>query len=337
MSTGGKVGIAVGVVLGLGALISLLIFCFRRKRKQAAAERLEDEKSFVGVGPVSGISRSASTRSTKTGSTAPRLNLRPVTQFSPNLDAQNANAIAMTPINEKTETKSAWERPSTSASQDVHNPFGNHAEIQQAGAPVVATGPGGPHSITPYAAPVAAAGLAAGAGAVATAANAQNNNTIGLARGASKRENRPQQLDLTKPTPEMPTPSNVPGSAGSAAIVAAGGPQNSTVHRVQLDFKPSMEDELELKAGQLIRKLMEYDDGLFHLPKTTNTRLTFPRMVSLHSPRSIRARCRSKNLSLLPSRQTPSTISTTRPTTIKRLPWWSSQTWLGPKQPQQQG
>ena len=100
-------GIAVGVVLGLGALISLLIFCFRRKRKQAAAERLEDEKSFVGVGPVSGISRSASTRSTKTGSTAPRLNLRPVTQFSPNLDAQNANAIAMTPINEKTEKRLA--------------------------------------------------------------------------------------------------------------------------------------------------------------------------------------------------------------------------------------
>jgi len=33
------------------------------------------------------------------------------------------------------------------------------------------------------------------------------------------------------------------------------------VHRVQLDFKPSMDDELSLKAGQLVRMLHEYDDG----------------------------------------------------------------------------
>ncbi|KAL4970628.1 SH3 domain protein [Aspergillus stella-maris] len=33
------------------------------------------------------------------------------------------------------------------------------------------------------------------------------------------------------------------------------------VHRVQLDFAPSMEDELELRGGQLVRLLHEYDDG----------------------------------------------------------------------------
>jgi len=33
------------------------------------------------------------------------------------------------------------------------------------------------------------------------------------------------------------------------------------VHRVQLDFKPSMDDELELRTGTLVRLLHEYDDG----------------------------------------------------------------------------
>jgi hypothetical protein len=50
-------------------------------------------------------------------------------------------------------------------------------------------------------------------------------------------------------------------TATATAIAAAGGPANTAVHRVQLDFKPSMEDELELRAGQLIRLLHEYDDG----------------------------------------------------------------------------
>ena len=33
------------------------------------------------------------------------------------------------------------------------------------------------------------------------------------------------------------------------------------VHRVQMDFRPNMDDELELSAGQLVRLLHEYDDG----------------------------------------------------------------------------
>jgi len=41
----------------------------------------------------------------------------------------------------------------------------------------------------------------------------------------------------------------------------ANGPPPSNVHRIQLDFKPSMDDELSLRAGQLVRLLHEYDDG----------------------------------------------------------------------------
>jgi hypothetical protein len=147
-------------------------------------------------------------------------------------------------------------------SQDSNrnNPFGNHAEAidaTNANGPTVvdSVGPGGE---------IAAA---------ATAAVAVG--TIGLARGASKRENAPKPIDFTKggPFKGPPSPAGTEFSMSSespntptqtpqgAAIAAAGGPANSAVHRVQLDFKPSMEDELELRAGQLIRMLHEYDDG----------------------------------------------------------------------------
>ncbi|KAK6515710.1 hypothetical protein TWF281_004301 [Arthrobotrys megalospora] len=43
---------------------------------------------------------------------------------------------------------------------------------------------------------------------------------------------------------------------------ATGGPNSSSpVHRVMVDFKPSMADELELRAGEVVRLLHEYDDG----------------------------------------------------------------------------
>ncbi|KAK6355430.1 hypothetical protein TWF696_004527 [Orbilia brochopaga] len=39
------------------------------------------------------------------------------------------------------------------------------------------------------------------------------------------------------------------------------GPNSSPVHRVMVDFKPSMADELELHANEVVRLLHEYDDG----------------------------------------------------------------------------
>lgn len=107
----------------------------------------------------------------------------------------------------------------------------------------------------------------------------QLNNAGNLTRKASLRKDTaaPQPLDLTMPPPlgtvppspagtefsfNSVAPGQSPGPSDSAAaIAAAGGPPQSTVHRVQLDFKPTMEDELELRAGQLVRLLHEYDDG----------------------------------------------------------------------------
>jgi hypothetical protein len=51
----------------------------------------------------------------------------------------------------------------------------------------------------------------------------------------------------------------------ATAPVLGGGPApeqaQGNVYRVLMDFKPSMEDELELAGGQLVRMLHEYDDG----------------------------------------------------------------------------
>ena len=60
------------------------------------------------------------------------------------------------------------------------------------------------------------------------------------------------------PAPAGPPPV-VGAMAGSRSNSPAPGPNN--VHRIQLDFKASMGDELHLQAGQLVRMLHEYDDG----------------------------------------------------------------------------
>ncbi len=275
MTPGAKAGLAIGIILAIGAIASILIFCIRQRRQKAQMQRLEDEKSEVDNDPFFG-NRAPSTRTARTASTAPRLSLRPVTQFLPGFGDNRSNsranniysndATATVPMqSQPPSSRSAWERPMNGDNQNRANPFGNHAEtidVVNANGPSVihGTGPGAEKIIAG-----AAAGDAAGDAA---------GPAVGLTRGASKRGFGPKPLDFTKTLPGVGPPSpagtefsmtEAPGTpiptGGAAAIAAAGGPPNSAVHRVQLDFKPSMDDELELRAGQLIRLLHEYDDG----------------------------------------------------------------------------
>jgi hypothetical protein len=246
MSMAGKAGLAIGILLLLGAVLSLVLFCFKKRRE--AQERMDDEKHEFGD-----MNRQASQRTT---ATAPRLSLRPVTQFLPNLGEKRqsrGNAL-----NIGRSIAQNIERPMTAQSNNRENPFGNHAET------IDATNARGPEIVQ---------GMGPG-GEIMTGTTAAAA-VVGLTRGASKRGFGPNPIDLTKKGPYMgppspaatefsessessPTPAQ---TASGAAIAAAGGPINSAVHRVQLDFKPSMDDELELRAGQLIRLLHEYDDG----------------------------------------------------------------------------
>lgn len=112
------------------------------------------------------------------------------------------------------------------------------------------------------------------------------NATAAERRQSMRQEHVPAPIDLTlppkftggvPPSPagtefsmhEMEPDHSLVPSSGAAAIAAAGGPANTAVHRVQLDFKPTMDDEMGLTAGQLVRLLHEYDDGwVRHISET---------------------------------------------------------------------
>ncbi|EFQ32092.1 variant SH3 domain-containing protein [Colletotrichum graminicola] len=277
-----KAGIAIGVLAGVLVVFLLVFFLFNRRKKQLQQQRLadEDEKSD-GFGTAAAV--------TSQNPYAPRISLRPVTEFSPTLNMDNASkgpaanmnanlAPAAAALGIRNPNQSAWERPTTSQSANPANPFGAQAEringpipeesvcsLDLNEKPLPSVADASPAS--------AAIGIAVGAAAAGPSAG-------NLTRKTSIRKDGPKALDLTLPGPITPlslipaSPAGTtysrdsagPGyqstpSTGSAAIAAAGGPVNTTVHRVQLEFKPTLEDEMELRAGQLVRLLHEYDDG----------------------------------------------------------------------------
>ena len=215
--------------------------------------------------------------STRTTATAPRLSLRPVTQFLPDLAAKGKAAQAAggaagagvgaagVAANEKENPfgDHAASKPQRISSNMLpiqnnasENPFGNHAEAPapkglnlsapngDAPAPLRIRTP----SPETAAAGAAGAGALAGAGAMAAAKH-------------DKRDDRPKDLTLQPNRPMTPASQSPTTSDFSHAPSSPGGPPPTNVHRVQLDFKPSMDDELELRAGALVRLLHEYDDG----------------------------------------------------------------------------
>ncbi|KAM0325884.1 hypothetical protein ACHAQA_007187 [Verticillium albo-atrum] len=293
-----KAGIAIGVLAGVLLIGLAVFFLFTRRKRQVERQRLNDDDEKLHNPFAPPTTAAAVATSERSNPRAPRISLRPVTQFLPNLNfdkraSKGANiamapaAGGLTPSQSGQSGFSAWDRPSTSESTHPNNPFGNQAErvptpiAEEPWTPVSDKPlPPGPIPQPPTVsappedswsahAPAAVAGAALAAGAVGAG---------GLARKASTRKGGPKDLDLTLPAPlsivppspagtefsmnsENPDQPNPPGSAGAAAIAAAGGPTNSTVHRVQLDFKPTLEDEMGLRAGEVVRLLHEYDDG----------------------------------------------------------------------------
>ncbi|KAG8422492.1 hypothetical protein J3459_010341 [Metarhizium acridum] len=266
-SAGAKAGIAFGVLGGV-FLVGLVAFLlFSRRRRQAAEHRgAHNEKSYANANANTFDAVTA-----RSDHHAPRISLRPVTQFLPNwgLDKRTSKSAGMAlnsaaAVGANNQNNAIWERPSTSQSTHPANPFGNQAErVRESNSYEKGAVP----RSDPFTAngPAIAAAAAAGAG------------VVGLTRKASMRNNTERNIDLTLP-PTLgsipPSPAGtefsmtsassgapMPPSNGAAAIAAAGGPPNSNVHRVQLDFKPSLDDEMELKAGDLVRLLHEYDDG----------------------------------------------------------------------------
>ncbi|KAI1775390.1 hypothetical protein F4818DRAFT_416458 [Hypoxylon cercidicola] len=277
-SSAAKAGIAIGVLGGILVIGLLVFFLFSKRRKQMEKQRIQDDEKING--PMGG--RPASLLSTRTSATAPQLSIRPITEFMPSFGERRSSkgaALALatgpTSANSEKSPRSPWERPSTSHANNPENPFGNTAERAYSPTndqprnpfenPENVVGVAQTTNSPPKSVPITgAAGVGAVAGAAVGAA---------VARQASTRKNAPAPLDLTIPAgPPSPAgtefsvhsvaPGQSPGPSKSAAAIAeAGGPVSSAVYRVQLDFNPTLDDEMGLKAGQLVRLLHEYDDG----------------------------------------------------------------------------
>ena len=282
MSGGAKAGLAIGIIFIIALIAGGAFLLFRRKKRQEEShERIEDNEKVTAPSGMVQAERAPSARSARTASTAPRLSLPALTQFSANLNGEQrptvGNKLEMTsrPIQAETaafvapaaqQTKSMWERPGErgNATESV-NPFGDHAAS--------------------VAAPVGAAVVGAAAGAVtARKVNDRRRSSDVVPKPLSIKSNHSQtslassaaHSAVSDGAPSSTNDSEfqvgtastassaIPAAVGAAAIPAslsppAGPPSN--VHRVQMEFKPSMEDELELRPGQIVRILHEYDDG----------------------------------------------------------------------------
>lgn len=235
LAGGAKAGIAIAVLLAVLSLLALLGFCYRRKRtrRNEAYAVTGNEKNPFGDRAAAPVLARASTPS--------QLSLRP------------QDELAMPAAIDNTRRSKDLEKAQARVEHSA-NPFGPHAEVSQVNQEIPA--PLRIRTTTPESVP-----LAAEAGIVAATASAT----------VAQRHNAPKALDIKRavsPIPHIPIGSAMPSPSGteySMTSVAAGtmasGPPPANVYRIQLDFKPSMEDELELNAGQLVRLLHEYDDG----------------------------------------------------------------------------
>jgi hypothetical protein len=193
-SSGGAntAGIVGGSIAGILIFLAIIAFFYRKrqqKRMNDAYGSTEDEK-FGVVTPH----EKPSTGLAPLGA-SPRLSLRPVTQFMPNL-----------------------------------NPA--------AASPVVKTGPATSHEIArkPLPGPLALAKSPMPAVSEAQASPTLSAFSDGFA------------------APGTPV-------AAVAGAIAAAGEKPSPVYRVQMDYIPVQPDELEIRAGALVRMIHEYDDG----------------------------------------------------------------------------
>jgi cbb3-type cytochrome oxidase subunit 3 len=227
MSSGASAGLAIGLIIFAFAGIGVFFLYRRKQKKQAAYGNLDEKNGAAAAARGPG------------GATA------------------TVPAVAVTEFNEKL-------APTPSITSE-HAPQVSLRHVSQ------------------FMPNVGGAGAAAGAaGAAAAAQRSQGAQPSQLGRSPSRKEPPPALVidqshavpvapdsgPLPAPKrPSSPTPSGFTDSsvtAGPFNTPIGPGPHDpatAPVHRVQMDFTPSMGDELELRGGQLVRILHEYDDG----------------------------------------------------------------------------
>lgn len=250
MSTGAKAGIALLVICIIGVAVGLALFMIRKKKAQqkaaGGAEKLDDEKAGF-------ISKSPSTMTIPQppplshNNPAPRVSYRPGSAFAPGVvsDAEKAAAGAATAAAAGavvSQSAGAHGRKGSQATNDPSNPFGIHAQTIDTQSKEMISPIPEERSLSP---PVELQG-----------------SPVPSPTAASFNINSPATPSAdARAEVGMAAAVSLPAVAAATPGAAAADPPGSTVHRVQLEFKPSMDDELELKVGQIVRVLHEYDDG----------------------------------------------------------------------------
>ncbi|OJJ80850.1 SH3 domain protein [Aspergillus glaucus CBS 516.65] len=291
ISGGAKAGIAIGVIAAVG-LIAGLIFLFMRKKKKAEQQQeAEDEKVFGNHGAFPPVSpRTPESEQPRTPAEPPQLEVRPITQFAPfggHSDvltavtaagaAAGANAVASRGNQPPPDT------PLTSTTTGPRDPFSDPVNpFQIRNEPPSPDGTASLHSLSVKSIPEApetvpdateapgpavatAAGGAVAATGVAAATDNKSEKELPAPPMAENAERSappaPDTASANAGRPLTPPEANPSSNAPTAAPVVAPAPGPLNVHRVQMDFGPSMDDELGLRVGQLVRLLHEYDDG----------------------------------------------------------------------------
>jgi hypothetical protein len=284
MTGGAKAGVAIGVIFGVGVIAALIFFLIRKKKNKAqVGYQQENEKAFGGEGLPEGYASSLPPpppAKPGTPSTPPVLNVRPVTQFAPDLSGSGgfnpavagavgagvaAGSAAVASRNLTGDTppatppKPAVDSPNPFS--DPVNPFGSATTPVTEHAPSIAESSTGPSGTAVAAAAVGTATAGAAVGAAASSRESTDSDSYESARS---RGHSPTEFVQSS---TMPAYAGSMAAAGAGAAVgpviagAGGPPPPNNVHRVQLDFNPSMEDELGLRSGSLVRLVHEYDDG----------------------------------------------------------------------------
>ncbi|VUC23163.1 unnamed protein product [Clonostachys rosea] len=300
-SAGVKAGIAFGVLGGVLLIAALIYFLITRrkneKKKQDKSQSAEKgEKHIPPALPkkdsVAGDAPQLSLRpiteffpeTSQTGIKAKDMALAPAAAANASNKPLPSGGNKPLPTGRSSPLPNPFDRPGTSNSAISANPFGYGAERPV--SPM--TDSGSAISPNPFAndatdrpvSPITEAdkkSLYSRAQSPDRAIGSTRNTVITHGTRVTSTHVDIENIDLTLPPPsragassptgtefsmsELAPDATPPLTNGAAAIAAAGGPPNTSVHRVQLDFKPTLEDELELRAGELVRLLHEYDDG----------------------------------------------------------------------------
>jgi hypothetical protein len=240
---------------------------------------MDDEKASMRSAPPppppqlkpAAAAPAPSIMSNRTTSSAPRLSLRPVTQFDPTF-AENRKSggnllnVAAAAGGHASQSRgspspdhpsSAWERPGAG---NVTNPFNDpqprsvspQNPFENASSPATPQSANHPSSDFANPAPAIAAAM------VAPVTRRQVPAPPSISEAIPPSPSWTEEIPASPgPAPTGPPPMAVAGGPNGPAPA----PASNNVYRIQLNFNPSMQDELELIQGQLVRMLHEYDDG----------------------------------------------------------------------------